>query len=79
MRMHLEKADAEGTPCYLENSKPRNTPIYEHFGFVGRGHLLDHVKGAPPLLAMWRDVGQQVQHPAPAPADGEQVLLAPAA
>ena len=28
-----EKADAEHAGCYLENSNPRNNPLYQRFGF----------------------------------------------
>jgi ribosomal protein S18 acetylase RimI-like enzyme len=56
MRAHLAKADAEGIPCYLENSNPKNTPMYEHFGFVNKGKIELGEEGAPQILSMWRDV-----------------------
>jgi len=49
----LARADAHGWPAYLENSNPRNTRLYERHGFATRGNIAP--KGAPPLLAMWRD------------------------
>ena len=49
----LKLADAAGTPAYLENSNPRNTPLYERLGFVA-GERLPLPDGAPPLLAMTR-------------------------
>ncbi len=64
MRVQLAKADAEGIPCYLENSNSRNTPIYEHFGFVNKGRI-ELGEGAPELLAMWRDVPAATAPPAP--------------
>ncbi len=48
----LERADAAGMPAYLENSNPRNTPLYERHGFVAQKNIAP--KGCPPLLAMWR-------------------------
>jgi GNAT superfamily N-acetyltransferase len=29
----LERADAEGLPCYLETFQPRNVPLYQKHGF----------------------------------------------
>lgn len=55
LRAHLAKADAEGMPCYLENSNPSNTPIYEKLGFVSRGLIELKDDTAPPVLAMWRE------------------------
>jgi ribosomal protein S18 acetylase RimI-like enzyme len=55
MRGFLAKADAEGVPCYLENSNPKNTAMYEHLGFVNKGRI-EMGEGAPQLLGMWRDV-----------------------
>ncbi len=49
---NLERADAAGMPAYLENSNPRNTPLYERHGFVAQKNIAP--KGCPPLLAMWR-------------------------
>jgi ribosomal protein S18 acetylase RimI-like enzyme len=55
MRGFLAKADAEGVPCYLESSNPKNTAMYEHLGFVNKGRI-EMGEGAPQLLGMWRDV-----------------------
>jgi len=30
----LERADADGVPCYLETVQPRNVPFYERHGFT---------------------------------------------
>jgi GNAT superfamily N-acetyltransferase len=49
----LKLADAAGAPAYLENSNPRNTPLYLRLGFVA-GERLPLPDGAPPLLAMLR-------------------------
>jgi hypothetical protein len=29
----LERADAEGLPCYLDTFQPRNVPLYQKHGF----------------------------------------------
>lgn len=50
----LKKADAAGAPAYLENSNPKNTPLYERLGFQAIAPLA-LPDGAPPLLAMWRE------------------------
>ncbi|HET9731644.1 MAG TPA: GNAT family N-acetyltransferase [Acidimicrobiales bacterium] len=49
-----QRCDEEGLGAYLENSNPRNTPLYARFGFTERGHIALPA-GAPPILAMWRD------------------------
>lgn len=57
LRAHLARADAEGVPCYLENSNvAKNTPIYEHLGFHRRPMLSIGGPTAPPVLPMWRPV-----------------------
>jgi GNAT superfamily N-acetyltransferase len=33
IRSMLERADAEGLPCYLETCQPRNIPLYQKHGF----------------------------------------------
>lgn len=53
IRAGLERADADGAAAYLENSKSRNTPLYERLGFESTGWL-PLPQGAPPLLAMLR-------------------------
>ncbi len=50
----LAQADRHGAPAYLENSRARNTPLYESLGFCVRGDI-PMPEGAPPLLPMWRD------------------------
>lgn len=57
IRSGLERADNEGAPAYLENSKPRNTPLYERLGF-GPVAPLGLPSGAPPLLGMLRPAGE---------------------
>jgi GNAT superfamily N-acetyltransferase len=54
LRHLLDECDRQGIPAYLENSNPRNTPLYERHGFQTRER---HVMGGdgPPLLLMWRD------------------------
>jgi ribosomal protein S18 acetylase RimI-like enzyme len=52
MRRHLEVADAEGMPAYLESSKEVNIPIYKSFGFEVTGEI--QVPGGPTLWPMWR-------------------------
>ncbi len=50
----LERADAEGTPAYLESSKEQNLSYYERFGFTvtSEERLPD---GGPRFWPMWRD------------------------
>lgn len=59
IRAGLERADAEGAPAYLENSKPRNTPLYERLGFVA-GEELRFAPDAPPLLLMTRPPRREI-------------------
>jgi GNAT superfamily N-acetyltransferase len=33
IRPMVERADAEGLPCYLETFQPRNLPLYQKHGF----------------------------------------------
>jgi GNAT superfamily N-acetyltransferase len=50
----LTLCDRDGAAAYLENSNPRNTPLYERHGFRP---LEEHRMGGdgPPVLLMWRD------------------------
>jgi GNAT superfamily N-acetyltransferase len=50
----LERADADGLPCYLETQRQSNIPFYARFGFELQEEisLLD----SPPLWTMWRPV-----------------------
>lgn len=54
MRPVLERADAEGTPCYLESSNLKNVPLYERNGFRVTG-TVDLPDDGPSLWLMWRD------------------------
>lgn len=54
LEANLKRIDAVHEAAYLENSNPKNTRLYERCGFVARGSISP--KGAPPLLAMWREV-----------------------
>jgi ribosomal protein S18 acetylase RimI-like enzyme len=50
----LERADAEGTPAYLESSNERNVPLYERHGFRVRS-VVDLPDDGPPVWLMWRE------------------------
>lgn len=54
LREGLKRADAERAPAYLENSNPKNTPLYERLGFRARAPLALPA-AAPPLLGMMRE------------------------
>ncbi len=56
IREGLKRADEAGAPAYLENSNPKNTPLYERLGFRATAPL-GLPAGAPPLLGMLRQVG----------------------
>ncbi|MEX0644151.1 MAG: GNAT family N-acetyltransferase, partial [Parvularculaceae bacterium] len=49
IRAGLARADAAGACAYLENSNPRNAPLYRSLGFLDRAPL-PLPAGAPPLL-----------------------------
>ena len=49
----LEEADAEGLPCYLESSNPRNVSLYLRHGFTETGQL--PLPDGPSLIQMWRE------------------------
>ena len=53
IREGLKRADLDGVAAYLENSNPRNTPLYEQLGFASQ-RPLPLPGGAPPLVAMLR-------------------------
>ena len=53
IREGLRRADKDRAIAYLENSNPKNTPLYQRFGFEAQSEL-PLPKGAPPLLAMLR-------------------------
>jgi ribosomal protein S18 acetylase RimI-like enzyme len=49
----LARVDKAGAPAYLENSNPKNLPLYNELGF----RVIKEVRArpdAPPLFAMWR-------------------------
>lgn len=48
----LRRVDASGLPAYLENSNPKNTPLYTRHGFAPQTDIAP--RGAPPVIAMWR-------------------------
>jgi ribosomal protein S18 acetylase RimI-like enzyme len=54
LQANLKQIDEAGEPAYLENSNPKNTRLYERSGFATQKNIAP--KGAPPLMAMWRDV-----------------------
>lgn len=54
MQPVLARADADGTPCYLESSNLRNVPLYERHGFQVTD-VVDLPDGGPSLWLMWRD------------------------
>lgn len=56
IREGLARADAAEAAAYLENSNPRNTPLYERLGFMTSGDI-PLPSEAPPLLAMLRSAG----------------------
>jgi GNAT superfamily N-acetyltransferase len=49
----LAEADAEGWPCYLESSNPRNISLYHRHGFAETGEL--PLPDGPSLVQMWRE------------------------
>jgi ribosomal protein S18 acetylase RimI-like enzyme len=54
LRDRLAVCDRDAVPAYLENSNPRNTPLYERHGF----RALEEVRmggDGPPVLLMWRE------------------------
>jgi len=50
----LARCDEERAPAYLESTKERNVPFYEHHGFAVMG-TIDVPPDGPRLWAMWRD------------------------
>ena len=52
LRPVLERADAEGVPCYLESTNPRNRSLYYRCGFEDLGDI--DLDGGPTMLQMWR-------------------------
>ena len=56
IREGLKIAKKSGAPSYLENSNPKNRPLYERLGFQATAPL-DLPAGAPPLLGMLHEPG----------------------
>lgn len=54
LRHTLCIADQENTPAFLENTNPRNTPLYERVGFRAQ-EAYEPIPGCPPIIPMWRD------------------------
>lgn len=48
----FDRCDREGTPAYLEASRPENIPFYERFGFTVHHEL--RLPDGPPVWGMWR-------------------------
>jgi ribosomal protein S18 acetylase RimI-like enzyme len=48
----LDRADAEGLPCYLETQRESNIPFYARFGFELQEEI--SLPDSPPLWTMWR-------------------------
>ncbi|HXM58594.1 MAG TPA: GNAT family N-acetyltransferase [Candidatus Dormibacteraeota bacterium] len=59
----LAVCDQDGVAAYLENSNPRNTPLYERHGFRVVGEMRMGGDG-PPLWLMWRDARPPFRTPA---------------
>lgn len=49
----LQRVDDAGMPAYLENSNPRNTPLYRRHGFEIVAEA-ETPAGGPPMWFMWR-------------------------
>ena len=60
LRAGLSLADEDRALAYLENSNPRNTPLYESVGFRAVSPL-PLPQGAPPLLGMARAKAEGAQ------------------
>lgn len=52
LKAALRVVDEAGAPAYLESSNPRNTPLYERFGFQVMGKVAPG--DFPGLEPMWR-------------------------
>lgn len=52
MRPVLERADADGTPSFLETGTPENLRFYARFGFDVLAEA--RAPGGPPLWVLWR-------------------------
>lgn len=54
LRHVLDVCDRDGLPAYLENSNPRNTPLYQRNGFQVL-ECLRLGRDGPPVWLMWRE------------------------
>ncbi len=54
LRPVLERCDREHIPAYLESSKEKNVPFYEHNGFKVTERF-EVPNGGPPIWLMWRE------------------------
>ena len=52
IRPGLDRADAEGMPCFLETQRESNIPYYRRFGFELTREVSLH--DSPPVWLMWR-------------------------
>ena len=43
----LDRADADGVPCYLETAQPTNVTFYERLGFRVLVHVVEPSSGLP--------------------------------
>jgi len=48
----LARCDRERVPAYLESTTPRNSPLYERFGFKAIGRI--QTPSSPPIIPMVR-------------------------
>jgi ribosomal protein S18 acetylase RimI-like enzyme len=53
LQANLKRIDEARADAYLENSNPKNTGLYQRYGFAP-GKIISPA-GAPPLMAMWRE------------------------
>lgn len=68
----LERADIDGTPCYLETQTERNVSFYRRRGFELVDHETEPTCGFP-IWALSRPPGASRSSGAPRPANGEPV------
>lgn len=50
----LQRADADGLPCYVETSDPANVDFYNHLGFEVAAPTLNHLPHGPAYIGMRR-------------------------
>lgn len=56
------QADRDGLPCWLENTNPRNAPLYERLGFEAVA-TFSPVPGCPVVTTMRRSSGAEPSRP----------------